>query len=425
VPQQPSGSKTSRTDRVPRVRNGPTSSLKSIRRLLIPWAALAAVGAMAATRAQFNDFRSYYWAVTSVFSDPAAVYGAIPWAAFGRMVPRFTYPPTTILFLLPLSWFSTSTAAGVLFCASIVGAGVVSLVILPRFVSPDRAADGLESFITVTTLFNYPLYVTLISGQINVVVALLIAAFLASRSRARTLFGSASLALAIGIKIYPVLFLVPLVLKRKFAEVSTVCLLTALFAAATLLVLPPVLWKEWFAQVVAPGPGAYGRLLPGLEADLRSFNLSFNGTFIRLLGPGESAAKLALCSGLLMLGVSVFRIGRQTPLSCREAAVVALVMFCASPMSWIHHLSFVIPFVALALPSARFRWTAIAAYAALCVKWDWPWGSLRLADVAIPTIAAVTLWVALVVPDEEHAALEPPGLPERAGSNCGPRRGTR
>ncbi|HKY22108.1 MAG TPA: glycosyltransferase family 87 protein [Vicinamibacterales bacterium] len=360
----------------------------------IPVALFATFVAVASQRLHSNDFWAYYWAVTRAQTDPAAVYAPIPLDAFGGSVPPFVYAPPAILLLWPFAWFQPEAAAWFLFAASVSLGGVMAFGILPRLLSSLGVREVVVAPLVVSTFLNYPFYATLILGQINVVVGFLLLTFYVLHRRSRAFGSAACLALAIALKLFPAVLLVPLVLCRRFREAAIVVCLVTLMVVATMMVLPMRLWADWFAHVVQPG--GFGRALPTLAADLLRYNVSINGTLMRILGATALTATLSILSGAIMLALSVRHQPARAVLSPLAVAGVALVTFCAAPISWVHHLAMVIPLVAVALPACATPLLWVVPYAVLCFKWDWSWGTMMLFGVAPPTIGAIVLWLRMV-----------------------------
>jgi hypothetical protein len=354
--------------------------------------AFTAVVLLAASRLHSNDFWSYYWAATQAHTQPSAVYASIPFDAFGRAVPPFVYAPPAILLLRPLAWFQPDTAAWLLFATSVILAGVSALVVLPRLMSSLGVRASLAALLVVSTFLNYPFYATLILGQINIIVGSLLLAFYVLHRRSHIVGSSACLALAIVLKIFPAIFLVPLVFRRRFGEVVTVLSIVMLMTGATMMLFPWRLWTDWLAFVAHPS----GFAPAGLAADVLAYNVSISGTLRRMLGASALITSIAAISGAAMLALSLRWQPARVVLSPLEAASVALIMFCAAPISWGHHLAMAIPLVAVALPACSMTAVCALAYAALCFKWDWPWGSMMVAGMSPATAAAMVLWLLMV-----------------------------
>lgn len=352
-------------------------------------AVLAGVTAVAALRSHWNDFWPYYWAATHALSDPLRMYGPIPADAFGHDVPPFVYPPTAILLLLPFAAVSPGTAGWIMFAVSVASAAATVLVLLPRVVTSNAIGPLATTLLMVSGVLNYPFYATLINGQVNIVVGVLLLAFVMFHQRSQSFWSAVCLALAIGLKLFPGIFLVPLMVRRRWRDVALVLSILAVMVALTIGLLGVEPWGEWVARVVAPG--SFGPL-PALAADLFAYNVSINGTVIRMFGAGALAATAALTSALLLIVLSIRAMLKRSQTPAREAAMTGLVMFCAAPISWVHHLAMVIPLVIAAFGTQKSLRLGAIAYAAMCFKWDWPWGPMTIGGVAPPTIAAIALW---------------------------------
>jgi hypothetical protein len=354
--------------------------------------AFAAVVLLASRRLHSNDFWSYYWAATQAHTQPAAVYAPIPFDAFGRTVPPFVYAPPAILLLKPLSWFQPDTGAWLLFATSVMIAGVAALVVLPGLLSSLGVRASLAALLVLSTFLNYPFYASLILGQTNIIVGSLLLGFYVLHRRSHTVSSSACLALAIVLKLFPAIFLVPLVFRRRFGEVAAVVSIVMLITGVSMMLLPMSLWTDWFDFVAHPS----GFAPPGLAADVLAYNVSLNGTLARMVDASALTTSIAAIAGAAMLALSLRWQASSVVLSPQETASVALVMFCATPISWGHHLAMVIPLVAVALPACSLTVVCALVYGALCFRWDWAWGSVMVAGISPATAAAMLLWLLTV-----------------------------
>lgn len=225
--------------------------------------------------------------------------------------------------------------------------------------------DHLYSTLFVLYLFSFaPLFVVMDSGQVNLAVLLLICLSWAALKKNRAPFWIAlPLTLAVILKLYPILFLVPLFFKKQYQAIGMVVLLLLILSAGVSLFLPPGTWETWYENVGSKG---YSDLVLGFSTNAPA-NQSMNGLLMRTFfgknirfdpiltvpdwvsrGAPYVLAGVVFAASLI---VSVF--AHQNPamhpdrLLDLEFSLWSVVSFLIAPVSWDHHLVFLIPAVAV------------------------------------------------------------------------------
>jgi hypothetical protein len=144
------------------------------------------------------------------------------------------------------------------------------------------------------------------------------------------------------------------------------------------------LWQDWLTLVVPYG--GYTKTVPGLFSPSSVWNQSVNGFSTRLLVDPQTAVRVAPgAARLLAYGVCAALFGAEMLLTWRLRAVQAavkgqgsssagpdrfLTLYLVAPLSWEHHLIFVLPTVFLALAHVfsrqddwrRTLWVAVPAF---------------------------------------------------------------
>src|SRR4051812_28499188 len=250
----------------------------------------------------------------------------------------FTYPPFGVLVVLPTALVSMHTAAAVLTTLSAL------LVILTTWWLGIPVADRhgwprwFAVAVAVPLVFAMePVRETLGWGQLNLFLVALILADLGALERGSRWAG-AGIGLATAVKLTPGLFVVYLALSGRLRAAVTAA---ATFAAATLLATtldPSSSLRYWTGALFQTG--RVGRVdRPG--------NQSLLGGLARLAAPArpDPRAWIGLCAAVLALGLTrAVRAGRQGD-ELTGITLTGLVSGLLSPISWTHHLYWVIPAV--------------------------------------------------------------------------------
>jgi alpha-1,2-mannosyltransferase len=248
----------------------------------------------------------------------------------------FTYPPFAVLVLLPLA-LGTETTATILLTT--VSAGLVFLTTW-WLVAPVAVRHGwprwLVLCVAVPVAFAMePVRETLGWGQIDLVIAALVLTDIVALRRGRPWAG-VGIGLATAIKVTPGLFLLYLVVTRRWRAAA---LAAATFAVTVLVgfaVDPSVrYWTRVLWQTGRVGP-------PDDPNDQ-----SLLGLLARLAAPSASSSALWLTLAGLTLVVGMIRTAllhhRGDDLA--GVTVTGLTACLISPISWVHHLYWVLPAV--------------------------------------------------------------------------------
>lgn len=318
-----------------------------------------------------RDFPSFYYGAYAAFVAGESPYNTVLLTdlADQRVFP-FLYPPPALLLFAPLTLMPFEIARGV-FLAFNHGM-VLAMLGLVLFgllrLHPDRHAPAI-AFAVVFVLAFHPLFIHLRHGQVNLLLGvLLVLAWLALRHE-RPAAAGACLALAVLVKTYPVLIVPLLVLRRRVQEAAWTVGFLAAATLVALAVLPGATWSDWYLNVLpAGGYGAFasasanqattwpggGTLDPaGIE------NASINGLVSRLLTANEYedplwvaprlAKALTYAACLLVLLATAWTVWRSAAGRRAEPDVVMLLalpaMFLVAPLSWEHHLVYLLPVV--------------------------------------------------------------------------------
>jgi hypothetical protein len=345
-----------------------------------------------------GDFPSIYWGSRLAFVEHRSPYveGAFSEAAaaLDRRVFPYLYPPSSLLAFYPFSLVEYDTAKLILLVTShACFLGFLYLFFFKiKAVEPGGDSRWLLAASLVAYVLNfYPVADNFVWGQINLPILLLVCVAWLALKRGWNAFAVAvPLSLAILLKTYPILLLPLLVFRKRYGAAALVVALVAAYGLVSWLVLPRGLWHDW-ATNVAP-TGGYGQQPFQLFFPVEPWNHSINGfgcfvqdriktvfgvpsryfttplTYLLCAFVGLSTVGLSLLSALRRTGAKTFDL---------EVATYLQMMFLVAPLSWEHHIVYVLPSALLAIDmlfkdGARRR-VLVAVLASLFVMaWDFP-----------------------------------------------------
>jgi alpha-1,2-mannosyltransferase len=246
----------------------------------------------------------------------------------------FTYPPFAVLVLLPLG-LVTETTATILFTSVSIG---LVLVTTGWLVAPVAARHGWPRWVALgvavpVAFAMEPVRETIGWGQIDLVIATLVLADTAGLRRGRRWAGL-GIGLAAAIKVTPGLFIVYLVVTRRWRAAAVAC---ATFGASVVvgLAVDPTArywtWALWQTDRVGPPTDPNNQSLLGL---LTRASAPATPSHVLWLGVAGLIAIVGMVRAAL-----VQRRGDELA----GVTVTGLTACLISPISWVHHLYWVVP----------------------------------------------------------------------------------
>jgi alpha-1,2-mannosyltransferase len=353
-----------------------------IRRLLVVGGAAVAVGlflVFVPTFRHFFDLGVYRGAVRHWLIDGGDLYEfRYQGTEYG-----FTYPPFAALVFSPLA----ATSWPVAVAASLVVNAAAVLVLLRRHLVPTLRRHGRDvrlwsALAFLAVLVFEPARDTFSFGQINLVLLVLVGADLRHHR-----FRGVGIGLAAAIKLTPAVFIGYLVLTRQYRAAATAA---GTAAGATLLaaILAPDASRTFWTGAVWD-TSRVGRL------EYVS-NQSLRGVLARLDAP----TIYWLAAVALVVAYWCWWARTRTPDEPAGFAATGMIACLISPVTWVHHLVWLLP--ALFLLLERRRWALpAAAYLILSSSAVWLWwahptgwaafgGSNAYVWVTLTLLAAVT-----------------------------------
>ncbi|MGK5443849.1 glycosyltransferase 87 family protein [Micromonospora sp. URMC 105] len=320
------------------------------------------------------------------FFDMKIYHGAVVWWASGHELYEFiaptttlgfTYPPFAALMMLPMARLPVE-AAGWINAAGSIGALALVLAALLRPIV-DRLAWPLWFTVGIATSMSVaiePVRETLGYGQVNLLLFALIMADLVGlrwRSRRGThgrptdgvflrffysgAWAGMGIGLATAVKLTPALFIVYLLITRQWRTAATAVGTTIGVTLGT------------FALVGTESRAYFGGVLWQTErvgaADMTP-NQSLAGLLARLYDSIETPGLLWLSFSVLILAVGLSRAAtaRADGDELTAFTLVGLTANVISPISWTHHLVWVIPAIVVLADAAVRRREASRGLAA-------------------------------------------------------------
>jgi hypothetical protein len=372
-----------------------------------------------------GDFPTLYWGAKLAYVERRSPYVEGAFAEAETQVKRrvfpYLYPPQSLLAFYPFTLVSYDAAKVWLLIISHVCVLVFIYLFFFRIApfDPPPPVRGLTAALMIVYILSFnPIVDNFAWGQINLIVlALLCLAWLAFKKRGRALSIAAPLSLAILLKTYPILLLPLLVIKKRFHAAAAVLALLCVYTLVAWLVLPRSLWGDWLTNVLPSG--GYGQKPFDLFLPVEPWNHSINGFFVflqdrcpELLGISTGLITrplsylLAASVAAVTVGLSYFstRRGLGEKSFDIEVSLFLLMIFLVAPLSWEHHLVFVLPSALFAiyflLLGGAGRAAVLFVIASLfIIAWDFPRdemyrfnGILALTN-AIKFFAVFGLWV--------------------------------
>ncbi|HEX7307202.1 glycosyltransferase 87 family protein [Lentzea sp.] len=327
---------------------------------VVRWSALGAtlvvcafglVTTALAFRAETIDLEVYRAGAAAVLAG-APLYETAVWQDM-----QFTYPPFAALLFAPLALLGSAVATGV------VAAGNSALLVYVSSRCWRSAGTHTGSKLLVVSLVTASallatetVHVTLYLGQINFVLLALVLGDLLRDDPKRT--KGIGLGIAAGIKLTPLIFVLYLLLTRRFRAAAVATGTFAATIAAGFLLLPGDAARYWLSGAV----GDVSRIYPDPYS---AHNQSVRGLLLRSGFTVDDVGPFWLGAGVLVSAV-VFVTAALASRRGEELLALTLVGMCGaalSPWSWGHHWMWVLPLAVVAVARvAVFRawWVPVA-----------------------------------------------------------------
>ncbi|MET7686231.1 glycosyltransferase 87 family protein [Streptomyces sp. NPDC005423] len=249
-----------------------------------------------------------------------------------------TYPPFAALLFVPASGLPVPVLKAVFLTGNVLLLGC--LVHLSARLAGRPAPLPALLAATAVALWLEPVSQTLLFGQVNLAVVCLLLWDLTRPPGARG--KGVAIGLATGVKLTPAVFVVHLLLRRRFREALTAATAFAATVLLGALALPAASVDYWTRRLYETD-----RVGKVWIVD----NQSLQGLIARALrdpAPG-------LCWALPAAGVAVIglRLAARTPDDRWGVLLTAVTALLVSPVSWSHHWVWCVPLIAVLLADGR------------------------------------------------------------------------
>ena len=395
----------------------PESGEVSVRRRRILQIAGVALAALVfdfifAERHGFFDLHVYHGAINYWVHSGGSIYDfVLPFSTYG-----FTYPPFAALVMLPMA-ITPWHLAIVISCIACAG---VSLMVIYWFVDPIARRQNWVRWFAVGLVMAFaiafePLRETFLFGQVNMYLVALVGADLLFLTARGHRFAGIGIGLATAIKLTPGVFILYLLVTRRWRAALTA---SATAAGATLVAaaLAPDASRAFWSDAL------WNTDRVGMPAFIS--NQSLNGAVSRLHAQDPSTL-LWLLAVVVVLAVWAVRVRKAVAVGDERTgfALTGVVGCLISPITWVHHLVWLIPAVLLLFDRAvaatgreqrRWLWgLTLFTYGVLSSRLVWVFHEIWSTNPVLWFFSNFYVWISLVlliglpIATPESAAVEP------------------
>lgn len=257
----------------------------------------------------------------------------------------FTYPPLAGLALTPLAILPRWGAAILL---TIVSAAALKALTARSLTAPTATRDGrIHGWLLIgaaVLMLSEPVRSTIAFGQINLLLAAAILLDLTGPPRSR--WRGVLVGVATAVKLTPGLFVLYLLVRRRYAEAIRAGLAFTAVTVAAAIVLPHDSARFWTQELTGGGVGNFAS----------DNNNSLYGLLVRTLPGGPAFGACALLAPIAV-GVGLVCAARLSSRGDEVAAIgaVGITACVVSPVAWDHHWVWCLPLL-LGLAAAPGPW---------------------------------------------------------------------
>ncbi|MEV5085369.1 glycosyltransferase 87 family protein [Streptomyces sp. NPDC056159] len=345
------------------------------------------------------DLRVYYGAVNDWVHHGGRIYDyQVPGTTYG-----FTYPPFAALSMLPMALVGPNMAIAGALLLNLAAVAAVLWILVGRELRRHGWFGWALAACALALL--EPVRDTISFGQVNLLLLALVLAdgWLLSSGRGRWgRWAGAGIGLAAAVKLTPAVFIGLLLLARRWRAAAVATAVTAVATVLAAWAAPDASRFYWTHALW--DTTRVGRL------DYVS-NQSLQGVLARLAAPGEPSRAVWALTVVLVLAVWVWRTHRALRADDWPAALAltGLVSCLISPITWVHHLVWLLPSFAVLVRVRRLR-TAAVLYGLLCSSVVWLWfddASGLDGFLGSNTYVWITLGLLLTLPTGQPAVTSP------------------
>lgn len=274
------------------------------------------------------DFQVYYGAVNNFLE------GINPYQHLYIKTTPFNYPPSALLFLLPLSLFSIKLSQFIWFIFSLLCLMTIAQIIFSLFIPEEKW--WIKLILLSLLLQNFPTKFTLVMGQVNLLVLLLIVLSFYYYVNKDDKLSGLFLGLSAAIKLNPLLLVAFFVIKKRYKIVFRT-FLTFLLANLIILMIDPISTLFYYQNVL---PGLLGLVSQGHYYDQ---------SFLALIGRLGLNYRLGRVLNFLILGwgavLTLKSLVKKKGVfyQFKHFSILLLLVTMFNTFAWQHHLVFLLP----------------------------------------------------------------------------------
>jgi len=233
---------------------------------------------------------------------------------------QLNYPPTSLMFFIPLAFFSLSFASKIWILVSICFF-VVSVYFL-HIITKSTLLH--TSFLFFIFAISFPLKFTLGMGQVNMLLLLALTLFLYFIHNKREKVSAIFLSLSVIVKLYPALFYLLVVITKRWKILGVSVLIILFITLISLLLIDSKIYMYYLNNILIP-------LLTEVEKG-EYYNQALSATFKRFGIEGTS-----VFLRLILLIITMLVISKRGRIFERFSLLLITILLI-NAFTWQHHL---------------------------------------------------------------------------------------
>jgi alpha-1,2-mannosyltransferase len=335
---------------------------------IVVWLVLITIGSvyLTATRNGFFDSKVYSGAITYWFRDGGMVYDWMrPGTSYG-----FTYPPFAGLVMSPMAFLPFRAIVVVATVATVLTTALLTWWFVGPLIKRKGWTVWFAFAVAVCLALAFePVRETITFGQVNTLLLTLVAGdMLFGVARGRKWAG-VGIGVAAAIKLTPGVFILYLLLTRRWRAAAT-----AIGATAAATTLAAALFPDQSREFWTSALWDTNRV-----GSLTNLSNQSERGFLARLPIDQVAARIWLGCVLLTLVVYAWRVRREPGDVLGGLALTGVLGCLISPITWIHHCVWLIPALVrcvdtgLSGPDRRPLYLAGSAYLVMTSHVTWLW----------------------------------------------------
>lgn len=282
----------------------------------------------------YPDFSVYYYATK------AHIEGLNPYSQGLNLFAPFMYPPTLLPIFYPFVNLSYNLAEKIWVVLSLLLL-FPSLFLLSKLFK-QKIFSHVSLFLYSLVFLSFPLKFTLGMGQINTFILLLVILFLYFLEKKRLFLSGIFLGLAIAFKLFPLLLIPYLIIRKKGKIVISILITILSISTYTYFSVKAEIIRDFFKEVIpiilSPWNGGY-------------YNQALSGTLVKFFEKGNYHSTQIILS-LVLVFVSFFIIlqnkTKEVLTIFMEIGLIITTSLLVNNFSWQHHfLWLIVPFFAM------------------------------------------------------------------------------